>query len=157
MSRLNCDDALLAGTGFAYDANGNETTAKSATGRTTTYGDRDQATSFTPTGAPKVDQTYAATGNGNRLTSGTTSFMASPFSPAPAWSKTGDTTTWTVRDPDDGFAAGAALGCTTGAIGGGILGVGAGAIPGCLSVGGTVGTHFAIAGVIIGGAKGLFS
>ncbi|WP_285599531.1 RHS repeat-associated core domain-containing protein [Kineosporia sp. NBRC 101731] len=89
----------IAGTGFTYDANGNETTAKSATGRTTTYGDRDQATSFTPTGGTKTDQTYAASGNGNRLTSGATSFMASPFSPAPAWSKTGTTTTWTVRDP----------------------------------------------------------
>ncbi|MBT0774267.1 DNRLRE domain-containing protein [Kineosporia sp. J2-2] len=92
--------ATLTGTGFTYDANGNETTAKSATGRTTTYGDRDQATSFTPTGGTTTGQTYAGTGNGNRLTSGTTTFMASPLSPAPAWSKTGGTTTWTVRDPD---------------------------------------------------------
>ncbi|GLY32218.1 hypothetical protein Kisp02_55830 [Kineosporia sp. NBRC 101731] len=92
--------ATLAGTGFSYDANGNETGAKSATGRITTYSDRDQATSFTPTGGTATTQTYAATGNGNRLTSGTTSFMASPFSPAPAWSKTGTTSTWTIRDPD---------------------------------------------------------
>ncbi|WP_331282994.1 RHS repeat-associated core domain-containing protein [Kineosporia mesophila] len=104
--------ATLAGTGFTYDANGNETTAKSATGRTTTYGDRDQATSFTPTGGTATTQTYAASGNANRLTSGTTSFMASPFSPAPAWSTTGTTSTWTVRDPDGKLLA-IRIGATT--------------------------------------------
>ncbi|MCD5316114.1 RHS repeat-associated core domain-containing protein [Kineosporia babensis] len=95
----------ITGTGFSYDGNGNETSAKSETGRSTTYNDRDQASSFTPAAGSKIDQTYTGTGNGDRLTSGTTSFMSSPLSPAPAWSKTGNETTWTVRDPEGSLLA----------------------------------------------------
>ena len=68
--------------------------------RTTSYGDRGQATSFTPSGQSAIAQTYSGSGNQNRVTSGTTTFMPSPLSPAPAWTATGSTTTWTVRDPD---------------------------------------------------------
>lgn len=51
-------------------------------------------------------QAYASTdgGNGQRVNSGTgstgTTFAVSPLSSAPSWSKTGTTSTWTVRDPD---------------------------------------------------------
>jgi RHS repeat-associated protein len=90
----------LSGSGFSYDANGNETAAKSAIGRTTTYGDRDQATSFTPdTTGYVINQSYSGTGNRERVKSGSTTFVNSDLAPAPAYSTTGTTSTWTVRDP----------------------------------------------------------
>jgi YD repeat-containing protein len=90
----------LSGSGFSYDANGNETAATSAIGRTTTYGDRDQATSFTPdTTGYVTNQTYSGTGNRERVKSGSTTFVNSDLAPAPAYSTTGTTSTWTVRDP----------------------------------------------------------
>jgi RHS repeat-associated protein len=102
--------ATLAGTGFSYDGNGNQTSAKSQIGLTTTYGAQEQASSFTPTtgsgAGTAIAQSYATGdgGNGERVKSGTgttaTTFAVSPLSPAPAWSKTGTTSTWTVRDPD---------------------------------------------------------
>ena len=54
-----------------------------------------------------------------------------------------------------GFAGGALVGCTTGAIGGGLLGVGVGAIPGCIAVGGTVGTDAAVVGAVGGFVYGV--
>jgi len=95
----------LTGTGFSYDANGNQTSAISAPGRTATYNDRDQVTSTTPTGGTAAASTYAATGNLERLTAGSTTFQPSPLSPAPARSASGDTSTWTVRDPDGALIA----------------------------------------------------
>jgi len=98
--------AALTGTGYSYDANGNQTSSKSATGLTTTYNAQEAASSFTPAGGTAIAQAYAAGsgGNGDRLQSGTgstaTSFSSSALSPAPAWGKTGTTSSWTVRDPD---------------------------------------------------------
>lgn len=89
----------LTGTGFSYDGNGNQTAAKSIPGRSTTYNDRDQATSTTPSGGSAIAATYAGGGNLDRLTSGAESFQSSVLSPAPARSTTGTTTTWTIRDP----------------------------------------------------------
>ncbi len=95
----------LTGTGFAYDGNGNQTTARSAPGRTVTYNDRDQAATTTPTGGAAVTSGYAATGNLERVTAGNTTFQPSPLSPAPAWSAAAGTSTWTVRDPDGQLVA----------------------------------------------------
>lgn len=98
--------APLTGAGFSYDANGNQTSSKSQTSLSTTYGAQEQASSFTPAGGSSIAQGYATGegGNGERITSGTgttaTTFVASPLSPAPAWAKTAGTSTWTVRDPD---------------------------------------------------------
>nr|WP_276610652.1 RHS repeat-associated core domain-containing protein [Kineococcus siccus] len=97
--------APLTGTGYTYDGNGNQTSSKSAPGLSTTYNAQEAAASFTPAGGTAIAQAYAAGngGNGERIRSGTgataTSFAVSPLSPAPAWSKTGTTSTWTVRDP----------------------------------------------------------
>jgi len=93
--------AALAGTGYSYDANGNQTSSKSATGLTTAYGAQEQASSFAPAAGSAITQKYGASdgGNGERVLSGSTGFAASPLSPAPAWSKTGTTSTWAVRDP----------------------------------------------------------
>jgi RHS repeat-associated protein len=90
----------IAGSTFTYDANGNETAAKSAIARTTDYGDRDQATSFTPAGGSAINQAYSGTGNKDRVSSGSTTFVNSALAPAPAYSTTGGTKSWTVRDPD---------------------------------------------------------
>jgi RHS repeat-associated protein len=90
----------LTGTGFAYDGNGNQTTAKSNPGRTVTYNDRDQAVTTTPAGGTPVTSGYATTGNLERVQAGNSTFQPSPLSPAPAWSAAGGTSTWTVRDPD---------------------------------------------------------
>jgi RHS repeat-associated protein len=92
--------APLAGTTLSYDANGNETAAKSAIGRTTTYGDRGQATSFTPAGGSALNQDYIGGGNLERIASGSTTFLPTSLSPAPAWSAASGTSTWAVRDPD---------------------------------------------------------
>jgi len=92
--------AAISGTGFSYDGNGNQTTATSATGMTTTYGVREQAATFAPAGGPAITQTYASGGNLERLTSGTTTFQPSPLAPTPASSTNNGTTTWPVRDPD---------------------------------------------------------
>ncbi len=75
--------ALNGGGSFGYDGNGAETSATSAIARTTSYSDRGQATSFTPSGQSAIAQTYSGSGNQNRVTSGTTTFMPSPLSPAP--------------------------------------------------------------------------
>lgn len=95
----------LTGSGFTYDANGNQTTAKSIPGRSTSYNDRDQAVTTTPTGGAAITSTYAGTGNADRLTAGATSFQSTPLSAAPGWSKTGNTTTWAVRDPQGALIA----------------------------------------------------
>ena len=101
----NGPTGALTGTGFSYDANGNQTSAKSTPGRTTSYNDRDQAVTTTPTGGSAITSTYAGTGNADRLTAGPTSFQSTPLSPAPGWSKTGTTTTWAVRDPSGALIA----------------------------------------------------
>jgi RHS repeat-associated protein len=92
--------ATIAGSTFSYDANGNETAAKSAIARTTSYGGRDQATSFSPASGSGICQTYSGTGNQDRVTSGATTFVNSALAPTPAYSITGNTKSWTVRDPD---------------------------------------------------------
>jgi RHS repeat-associated protein len=94
--------AALTGTGYSYDGNGNQTSSKSATGLSTTYNAEEAASSFTPVGGTAIAQTYAANegGNGDRTRSGATDLASSVLSPAPAWSRTGTTSTWTVRDPD---------------------------------------------------------
>ncbi|MEZ0167052.1 RHS repeat-associated core domain-containing protein [Kineococcus sp. LSe6-4] len=98
--------ATLAGTGFSYDGNGNQTSAKSQIGLSTAYNSQEAASSFTPAGGSAIAQSYGTGdgGNGERTTSGSgtsaTTFAVSPLSPAPAWSKTGTTSQWTVRDPD---------------------------------------------------------
>ncbi|WP_369130598.1 RHS repeat-associated core domain-containing protein [Modestobacter roseus] len=89
----------LTGSGFSYDGNGNQTTAKSSPGRTVAYNDRDQAVTTTPTGGTAVTSGYAGTGNNDRVTAGNTTFGISPLSPAPAWSAASGSGTWTVRDP----------------------------------------------------------
>nr|WP_246316457.1 RHS repeat-associated core domain-containing protein [Kineococcus aurantiacus] len=97
--------AALTGSGFSYDGNGNQTAAKSQIGLTTVYNAQEGASSFTPAGGSTIAQSYANGdgGNGERTQSGSgsaaTSFAVSPISPAPAWSKTGATSNWTVRDP----------------------------------------------------------
>jgi RHS repeat-associated protein len=93
--------ASFAGSSFTYDGNGNQTGAKSAIGLTTTYGAQEQAAAFTPAGGSSISQSYASGSGGNieRTASGSTSFAASPLSPAPAWSETSGTSKWTVRDP----------------------------------------------------------
>ena len=97
--------ATLAGTGFVYDGNGNQTSAKSQIGLTTAYNAQEAASSFTPAGGSAIAQSYGTGdgGNGERTKSGTgtsaTTFAVSPLSPAPAWSKTSTTSQWTVRDP----------------------------------------------------------
>jgi hypothetical protein len=75
--------ATIAGSTFSYDANGNETAAKSAIARSTGYGDRDQATSFTPGGGSAINQTYSGTGNKERVSCGSTTFVNSSLAPAP--------------------------------------------------------------------------
>ncbi|NYD25014.1 RHS repeat-associated core domain-containing protein [Kineococcus aurantiacus] len=107
--------AALAGTGFTYDGNGNQTSAKSQIGLATAYNAQEGASSFTPAGGAAIAQAYAAGdgGNGERIRSGSgagaTSFAVSPLSPAPAWSTTGTgpsaQSTWTVRDPSGGLIA----------------------------------------------------
>ncbi len=102
--------ATLAGTGFSYDGNGNQTSAKSQIGLTTAYNAQEAASAFTPAGGSAIAQSYGTGdgGNGERTKSGTgtsaTTFAVSPLSPAPAWSKAGTastaTSTWTVRDPE---------------------------------------------------------
>jgi len=89
----------LTGSGFAYDANGNQTSAKSLPGRSVTYSDRDSAIATTPSGAAPVTATYAANGNWDRLSNGTETFQSSLLSPAPARSTVGQVTTWAIRDP----------------------------------------------------------
>ncbi len=100
----NGPTGALTGTGFSYDGNGNQTAAKSIPGHTSTYNDRDQATT-TPTGSSPATATYAGGGNANRLTAGSSSYQATPLAPAPGRSTTGSTTTWAVRDPDGHLVA----------------------------------------------------
>ncbi|SDO21088.1 RHS repeat-associated core domain-containing protein [Geodermatophilus sp. DSM 45219] len=95
----------LTGTGFTYDGNGNQTTAKANPGRTVTYNDRNQAVTTTPAGGAAVTSRYAGTGNLERVAAGNTTFQPSPLSPAPAWSATEGTSTWTLRDPDGALIA----------------------------------------------------
>ncbi|WP_375405542.1 RHS repeat-associated core domain-containing protein [uncultured Amnibacterium sp.] len=98
--------SALAGSGFSYDGNGNQTSAMSGVGLATSYGAQNQASSFTPAGGSAIAQSYSAGdgGNGERVKSGTgsgaTSFAVTPLSPAPGWSKSGIMSRWTVRDPD---------------------------------------------------------
>lgn len=107
--------AALVGSGFTYDGNGNQTSAKSQIGLATAYNAQEAASSFTPAGGAAIAQAYASGdgGNGERIRSGSgsgaTSFAVSPLSPAPAWSTTGTgssaQSTWTVRDPEGGLIA----------------------------------------------------
>ncbi|MYW02022.1 hypothetical protein, partial [Streptomyces sp. SID3343] len=62
--------------GWTFDANGNETAAGGGLPRTgETYGDFNQLTALTR-GSTTTNNTYTGTTNGERLTSGATTFYA---------------------------------------------------------------------------------
>ena len=90
----------LTGTGFTTDGNGAQTSSRSTPGVSTSYNDRQQATSFTPAGGTAFTATYRGADQVERRTAGTATFTTGPLGLAAKRDSATGLTTHYTRDAD---------------------------------------------------------